>query len=300
VYEVATIIRQRTDTATANGVSVSLIAAIAFSLVLSSFGMSITRLLNSHVPASGRSSNAAINSHLEPLENGPVTNFHPWAALPAFPARTEANGEIRGKVIFEGTLPKYKPLDMINEPTCAKHYTTPQLPENVVAGPDNGLKNVVVYISAGIQEDSPPTQAAILKQWGCRYMPHVLALETNQEIWVQNEDSVAHTVHPMARINKEVNRSQPPGTPPFVIKFDKPEVIRVKCELHPWMRGIFVVLTNSHYSVSDESGSFSLPDLPPGKYTIKAWHEQFGEHSQVVSIGGGEVKELNFTFKATP
>jgi hypothetical protein len=299
VYEVAGTLRQQTKT-TGNGACVDLFTAIMFSLMLPLFAMSVARLLNGHVSNRRSSWNATLNGRLESAEFGPGPNFYPWATLFAFPAQPDANGEIRGKVTYEGTPPKYRPLDMVNEPTCAKHYTTPQLPENVVAGPDNGLKNVVVYISAGIQEESPPTQAALLKQWGCRYMPHVLAVETNQEIWVQNEDSVAHTVHPMARINKEVNRSQPPGTPPLVIKYDKPEVIRVKCELHPWMRGIFVVLKNSHYSVSDGSGSFSLPNLPPGKYTVKAWHEQFGEQSQVVSISSGEKKELNFVFKVTP
>jgi len=66
------------------------------------------------------------------------------------------------------------------------------------------------------------------------------------------------------------------------------------------MRGVFVVLKNSHYTISDENGSFSLPDLPPGKYTVKAWHEQFGEQTQVVTIGSAEAKTLNFAFKATP
>jgi hypothetical protein len=239
----------------------------------------------------------AANVRPEPTENSPAPGYYPPSALPAHP---DARGEIKGTVTYEGTLPKYKPLNMINEPTCAKHYTTPVFPENVVAGPNDGLSNVVVYISAGGEEGPAATQPAMLKQRGCRYIPHVLAIETNQEIWVQNDDSVAHTVHPMARINTELNRSQPPGTPPMVIKYDKPEIIRVKCELHPWMRGVFVVLKNPHYSVSDESGGFTLPDLPPGKYTIKAWHEQFGEQSQVVTIGGGETKELKFVFKVTP
>jgi hypothetical protein len=300
VYDIAATLRQQTKTTTANGACIKPFTAIMFSLALSLVAMSVTHLLNGHAAILARSWNATLNDYLEAEESSPVPNFYRRAALLAFPARPDANGEIRGRVTFEGTLPKYRPLDMVNEPTCAKHYTTPVLPETVVAGPDNSLKNVVVYISAGVEEESHPTQAAVLKQWGCKYIPHVLAVETNQEIWVQNEDSVAHTVHPLARINTELNRSQPPGTPPMVIKYDKPEVIRVKCELHPWMRGIFVVLKNSHYSVSDESGTFSLPDLPPGKYTVKAWHEQFGEQTQVVSIGNGEKKELNFTFKVTP
>jgi hypothetical protein len=300
VYEAVGTISDRRGAETTSRAGLEVLTAVVLTFVLLSFAMSATRLLNRQAPLTARSSDATASDRSEPTENSPVPSFYPWAAPPAFPARPNASGEIKGKVTYEGTLPKYKPLDMVNEPTCAKHYTTPVLPENVVAGPDNSLKNVVVYISAGIQEEPAPTQPAMLKQRGCRYIPHVLAMEANQEIWVQNDDSVAHTVHPMARINKELNRSQPPGTPPLVIKYDKPEVIRVKCELHPWMRGVFVVLKNSHYSVSDEGGGFSLPDLPPGKYTVKAWHEQFGEQSQVVSIDGGEAKELNFVFKVTP
>lgn len=300
MYEVAGTLRQHTKTMITTGACVKFFTAIMFSLMLLLFAMGVTHRLNGHAVTAGHSWNATLDGQLEAAKFGPVPNFYPRAALFAFPARPDANGEIRGKVTYEGALPKYRPLDMVNEPTCAKQYTTPVLPENVVAGPNNSLKNVVVYISEGTKEEPPQKQVAMLKQRGCRYIPHVLAVETNQEIRVQNEDSVAHTVHPMARINKEVNRSQPPGTPPLVIKYDKPEVIRVKCELHPWMRGTFVVLNNSHYSVSDESGSFSLPDLPPGKYTVKAWHEQFGEQSQVVSIGSGEKKELNFMFKVTP
>lgn len=300
MYEFVGTIRDRREATTASRAGLEVLTAIVLSLVLSSFAISVTRLLSGHAPFPARSWNATVTGRLEPTKNNPAPNFYPWAATPALPARPDPSGEIKGKVTYEGTLPKYKPLDMVNEPTCAKHYTTPVLPENVVTGPNNSLQNVVVYISTGAPEEAASTRPVMLKQRGCRYMPHVLAMETNQEIWVQNDDSVSHTVHPMARINKELNRSQPPGTPPMVIKYDKPEVIRVKCELHPWMRGVFVVLKNSHYSVSDESGGFSLPDLPPGKYTVKAWHEQFGEQSQVVSIGGGEAKELNFVFKVTP
>src|SRR5258708_2940038 len=130
VYGVAGTIGRRSETTTANGESVWFFAAIVFTLALSSLTMSVSRLVNGHSPNPGRSWNATLNGHLEPMKNSPVPNFYPWAALPTFPARPEANGEIRGKVVYEGTLPKYKPLDMVNEPICAKHYTTPQLPES--------------------------------------------------------------------------------------------------------------------------------------------------------------------------
>jgi Carboxypeptidase regulatory-like domain len=300
VYEVAGPIRDRKELTTARRASLAVFASVALSFAFSSFAVSGKRMLNGHALFPARSSNATPSGHSKSTEKGPAPGSYPSAAPPALPARPDARGEIKGKITYDGTLPKYRPLDMVNEPTCAQHYTTPVLPENVVSGPNKSLQNVVVYISEGAPEERGSTQPAMLKQRGCRYVPHVLAMETNQEVWVQNDDSVAHTVHPMARINKELNRSQPPGTPPLVIRYDKAEIIRVKCELHPWMHGFFVVLKNSHYSVSDESGGFSLPDLPPGKYTVTAWHEQFGEQSQVVSIGGGEAKALNFVFKVKP
>ena len=300
MYEVVGTISERRVVKTTNRAGLDVLTAVVLIVALSPSVVNVTRAWSRRAPSPARPSNVATNVLPEPMESSAAPSYSSPSAPGAPPAHPDAKGEIKGTVTYEGTLPKYKPLNMVNEPTCAKHYTTPVFPENVVAGPNDGLSNVVVYISEGGEEGPAATQTAMLKQRGCRYIPHVLAIETNQEIWVQNDDSIAHTVHPMARINTELNRSQPPGTPPMVIKYDKPEIIRVKCELHPWMRGVFVVLKNSHYAVSDESGGFTLPDLPPGKYTIKAWHEQFGEQSQVVTIGGGETKELKFVFKVTP
>lgn len=220
--------------------------------------------------------------------------------LPSDPASPPSEGTIAGKVTFEGTPAKYKQIDMSPEPNCAKLYTSPPMPEGVVTGANNSLQNVVVYVSAGAPDETSGAPVVTLRQRGCRYNPHVLALRVNQEIWIQNDDSVTHTVHPMARTNKEWNRSQPPGTPPFAIKYDKPEFIRVRCELHPWMRGVFAVMKNSHFAVTDDSGSFSLPALPPGKYTITAWHETYGEISKEVVITAGETSNLSFVFKAKP
>ena len=221
-------------------------------------------------------------------------------SLPTAPSSPPSEGSISGKVTFEGTPAKYKSIDMSPEPNCAKFYTTPPMPEGVVTGANNSLQNVVVYVSLGVPDETSSGPVVTLRQRGCRYNPHIIAIHVNQEIWVQNDDSVTHTVHPMARTNKEWNRSQPPGTPPFAIKYDKPEFIRVRCELHPWMRGIFAVMKNSHFAVTDDSGSFTLPALPPGKYTITAWHETYGEMSKEVTITAGETSSLSFVFKAKP
>jgi plastocyanin len=209
-----------------------------------------------------------------------------------------AGGTVSGKVTYEGTPAKMKPIDMSKEPSCAKMYATPQLAETVVTGAGNSLENVVVYISAGAPDEAAPSNAATFTQKGCRYIPHLLAFQVNQEIKINNEDQTSHNIHPLPKLNREWNKSQPPGTPPISERYDKMEIFPVKCNVHPWMHGTFAVLQNSHFAITGDGGSFSLANLPPGKYTITAWHESYGEQSQDVTISGSETKSVNFVFKA--
>jgi plastocyanin len=211
-----------------------------------------------------------------------------------------SGGTITGKVTYEGTPAKQKPIDMSKEPSCAKMYTTPPLSQTVETGPGNTLEDVVVYVSAGAPDDAAPSSAAVFTQKGCRYIPHVLAFQVNQELKIQNEDQTSHNIHPLPKLNREWNKSQPPGSPAITEKYDKAEFIPVKCNIHPWMHGNFAVLKNSHYSISNESGAFTIANLPPGKYTITAWQESYGDMTQDVTITGSETKTITFTFKAKP
>jgi hypothetical protein len=222
-------------------------------------------------------------------------------AASAIASAGPSGGSISGKVAYEGTPARQKPIDMSKEPGCAAQHPTPITTETVVVGPGNALVNVVVYISVGAPDEStPPTQAVTITQKGCQYLPHVVPMVVNQELKVVNADSNSHNIHPLAKINNEWNKSQPPGTPPFSEKFGKPEFIPVKCNIHPWMHSSFAVLKNSHYAVSGGDGSFSLPNLSPGKYTLTAWHESYGEQTQDVTISGNETKTISFVFKAKP
>src|SRR4029077_1341055 len=193
-------------------------------------------------------------------------------AIIVSPALLMAAGTVSGKVTYTGTPAKQKPIDMSKEPSCAKQHTTPITTETVVTGANNSLENVVVYISAGApDEPNAPAQAVTFTQKGCQYIPHVLAMHTGQELKVVNDDQTSHNIHPLAKINREWNKSQPPGTPPLSEKFDKEEFVPVKCNVHLWMHGYFAVLKTSHYAISGNDGGFTLPNLPPGKYTITAW-----------------------------
>jgi plastocyanin len=210
------------------------------------------------------------------------------------------NGGVSGRVTFDGTPVKPRTIDMSQEPTCAKQYSKPVTAETVVTGPENALENVVVFVSAGAPDEPPPAQPAVLVQKGCRYAPHILAFQTNQDFEIVNEDQTSHNVHTMPSSNREWNKSQPPGAPPIEDKYARAEFIPIKCNIHPWMKGTLAVMKNSHYMITTGDGEFKLPNLAPGNYTITAWHESYGEQTQEVTITGSETKSVNFVFKAKP
>lgn len=213
-----------------------------------------------------------------------------------------AGGTISGKVTLSGTAPKPKPLDLSKEPECVKmHASDAMFPENVVVGPGNMLRNVVVYISGGSMDQEPvPSNSVVYDQQGCHYATHVLAFRVGQEVKISNSDPFSHNIHPMAKVNREWNKMQPPGTPPFTYSYEHEEFIHIKCNIHPWMEGYFAVMRTSHFAVTGEDGRFTLPDLPPGHYVVTAWHETYGTQTQEITVTGGESQTMNFVFTAKP
>ncbi len=221
----------------------------------------------------------------------------------ALPLSAQLNGgSVAGIVRFQGNPAKRTPLDLAKEPACVKmHAADPLLNETVVTGRGNGLANVVVYISAGeANTNMSPAGTAVFDQKGCRYKMHVLAVRVGQEIKIGNSDPVTHDIHPLAKVNREWSRIQPPKTPPFSYSYENEEFIPVKCNIHPWMQGYFVVLKTSHFAVTAEDGVFRLPDLPAGKYTVTAWHESLGTQSQEISVTDGETTSIYFTYPEKP
>jgi len=214
---------------------------------------------------------------------------------PSLPA-----GTISGKVTYTGTLPKLRPIDMAKEPNCVMQHPTPIMTQDAVTGPASSVRYVVVYISAGDQGAPAATDTVHYDQKGCLYIPHVAAMQVHQPLAIFNDDPHSHNIHPLARVNPEWNKSQPKGAPAIRTSWDQPEFIPVKCNVHPWMHGYFVVLATPHFAVTDSTGEFSLAGLPPGKYTVTAWHERFGTQSQEVTIGGSETKTANFVLTARP
>lgn len=220
------------------------------------------------------------------------------AATPAATAAVANAATLGGIVKLEGAAPKMPPMQMSADPFCASQHPTPEPDEEVVAGAGGELANVIVYVK-NAPAGAPNMTPAVLDQKGCKYIPHVTAVQVGQPVQIKNSDSTLHNVHAMPTVNSQFNEGQPVQGMVSTKKFDKVEMkpFRIKCDVHGWMKSYMAVLPHSYHSVSQMNGSFSIANLPPGNYTLVAWHEKFGEQEQQVTVGPNEQKQVTFTFK---
>ena len=213
-----------------------------------------------------------------------------------------ATAVVRGLVKVVGPRPAPTRINMNADPSCAKLHPGGVTSEEVLAAPDGGLQNVVVFVSEGLGDRAfdPPPPPITMEQKDCMYAPHVFGVRVNQELDIVNHDATTHNIHPVPANNREWNKAQPPGTR-VDATFTREEIaIPMKCNIHPWMRSYVAVFKHPFFAVTDKAGNFELKNLPPGDYTIEAWHEKLGKSTQKISVGPGATKELEFVFKSTP
>jgi plastocyanin len=220
----------------------------------------------------------------------------PAAAAPAVADAATINGLIK----FEAAAPPKMPtLQMGADPFCASQHPTPEPDEEVVLGPAGELANVIVYVKNAPAGSYPTPGPTVLDQKGCKYIPHVTAVQVGQPIQIKNSDATLHNVHAMPEVNSQFNEGQPVQGMVSTKKFDKVEMtpFRIKCDVHGWMKSYMAVLPHPYHSVSKMDGTFTIANLPPGSYTLVAWHEKYGQQEQQVTVGAKEQKQVPFTFK---
>jgi plastocyanin len=223
-------------------------------------------------------------------------------AAPAAPARTidpATTGTVTGKITFAGTAPAPEPIKMTSDPSCAQQGG-PATTETLLVGNGGGLQNVFVYVKDGLgnQTFPAPATAVTLDQRGCHYVPHVLGIQVGQPLEIVNDDPTLHNVHAVPKANGEFNTGQPLKGMKHVHTFSTKEVmVPFKCDVHGWMNAYVGVLDHPFYAVTTPDGSFSLQGLPPGTYTIEAWHEKLGTQTQTVTVAATETKDVAMTFK---
>lgn len=214
---------------------------------------------------------------------------------------TGDEGSITGKVAFSGAAPKVKALQMDADAVCSAKHSEPVYPEAVVANKNGTLRNVFVYVKTGLEGKNfaVPSEPVVIDQVGCMYRPHILGIQARQNLKVVTSDDTTHNIHPMPKVNREWNISQPPKADPIMQAFSRPEVsVPVKCNQHPWMKAYIHVVSHPFFAVTGDDGAFELKGLPPGSYEIEAVHEQYGAQTQKVTVAAKQAATADFSYKA--
>ena len=219
-------------------------------------------------------------------------------AAEAIPAEPLGTSTIAGVVRFDGDVPELRPLSMDADPACAAKHAEPVYPELLAVGDEAGLANVLVYVADNVpQGPYPPAEPPVIDQQGCRYTPRVAGIMVGQELKVLNSDELLHNVHSLSEVNRPFNRAMPAAIKQATFSFtDEEPAFRIKCDVHPWMSSYLAVFSHPYFAVTGPDGSFEIPGLPAGTYTIEAWHERLGSQRSGVTLLDGLAAMVDLTF----
>jgi plastocyanin len=185
------------------------------------------------------------------------------------------------------------------DPYCSLQHPGGAADYDYVVGAGGGLKWAFVYVKEGLAGayTAPATQV-VLDQRGCAYSPHVFGIMAGQDLKILNSDETLHNIHSLPAASRQFNLAMPRVGMELTQKFTAKEVmVRIKCDVHPWMECWAGVLDHPFHAVSGDDGSFSIDRLPAGTYTIEAWHEEGGTLTQTVTVAEGAAQEITFSFK---
>ncbi|HEX6306619.1 MAG TPA: carboxypeptidase regulatory-like domain-containing protein [Longimicrobiales bacterium] len=218
----------------------------------------------------------------------------------AYTVPADSAAVITGVVRFEGTAPAPEPIDMSEEPTCAEKHPDGPAFQRVAVNDDGTLRNVFVYVRDGLGERQfgSATEQKVIDQVGCMYQPHVTGLQTGQPLVFRNSDGLLHNVNAQPEANRPFNISQPTSMDSPARTFTQPEImIPIRCDVHGWMEAYVAVVEHPYFAVTGEDGSFRIENLPPGDYTVEAWHERLGTQTMQVTVAPQQTGETTFTFR---
>jgi plastocyanin len=202
-----------------------------------------------------------------------------WIAVPGL----GLCGSIKGKVVLAGPMPPAKKLDVtIDQYVCGNVKDA----EELSVSPQRELRNAVVWIEsppAGAK-GAPLPQKVEMDQAKCVFVPHVVVVPAGGTVDFLNSDRLLHNIHTTPKVNPAINRTQPKDrTIPFT--FEKPEIVRINCDLHSWMQAWVVVAAHPFYALTGADGQFAFDNLPPGQYKLEVWHERLGTVPASVTVG---------------
>jgi plastocyanin len=213
-------------------------------------------------------------------------------ALAGWPpsATAQGGGSIEADVKYNGA-PVIEKLK-VNKDT--EKCGTETAIEKVVVGGNKGLANAVVSVADG--KGATTAKKAVLDQKGCKFNPHVVAMMPG-EIEIKNSDDILHNLHTYSTANPSINKAQPKFKKVMTEKFEKPEIIKVTCDVHSWMLGWIAVMPHPFFGVTDNNGVTKIENVPPGKHKVEVWHETLGKQEKDVEVKAGQTAKVSFEMK---
>ncbi len=209
-------------------------------------------------------------------------------------------GSISGKINFTG---KDAPAQTYKVAKDTDTCGTANRVIDYVDVKDGALRNVVVYLSKVKSGKKFDKIEAKIDQKGCEFMPFMSVMTNDSMFEATNSDPVLHNIHTyeiMGRAKKTVmNVSQPKqgATTKKKVKLKRGAGMKIECDAHDFMHGFVFVAKNPYYAVVAEDGTYTINDIPAGKYKVKAWHGTLGEQKGKAEVTAGGSATVDFTFK---
>jgi len=203
-------------------------------------------------------------------------------------AGAQGGGTIEAEVKYNGA-PVIEKLK-INKDT--QKCGTEAVIEKVAVGGNKGLKHAVVSVPSA---KGGKAVKATIDQNGCKFVPHVVVMAPG-EIDIKNSDDILHNIHTYSTANSSINKAQPKFKKVMTEKFEKPEIVKVTCDVHSWMLG-WIAVTPGPAAVTNDSGVAKLENVPPGKHKVEVWHETLGKQTKEVEVKAGQTAKVSFELK---
>ena len=212
--------------------------------------------------------------------------------------RPPGGGTIKGRISLAGRPPGNPIIRMGADPLCSRiNRGTQVVQEAVLNTADGGLANVFVKLDGSFPQSPVPTTPVTVDQRGCTYGPRVVGVRVGQILAVQNSDALMHNVHGISTTGNGFNVSQPKaGMVQTFTMMGEETMLRLRCDVHTWMTGYVGVVSHPYFAVSSADGTFEITGVPAGTYTIRTWHERYGELTQTVDVTTGAMTNVDIGY----
>jgi hypothetical protein len=167
-----------------------------------------------------------------------------------------------------------------DQDVCGASHPNPGIPNA-----DGTVPNCIIGIEKISEGKDFAKKEYALDQKGCDFLPHVQIVRSGLSIIVSNSDKVIHNYHINYNGTTVLNEAQPEGAPPREAVLKQNGLHVVTCDVHPWMRGYIWMADHPYYTMSDIDGAFVLSDVPPGKYKLMLWRDNW-DLNEVKNAGG--------------